>query len=66
MLGMAKKPANPWAKKLRQAREARGLTQTQAAALLGVTQRSWAMWEAGRQPSKPLKLLLQLFIDGKI
>lgn len=38
---------NPTAAEIRQAREAAGLTQTQAAELVYSTLRSWQNWEGG-------------------
>ena len=38
---------NPTPSEIRQAREAAGLTKTQAADLLHSSLRAWQMWEAG-------------------
>ncbi len=35
------------------------LTQTEAAARVGVSRRAWASWEGGeKQPSRPVRILL--------
>lgn len=45
--------SNPAPADIRAAREAAGLTQTQAAQLLHGTLRSWQMWEAGERRLHP-------------
>lgn len=48
---------------VRAARRGAGLTQTQAAALIGATLRTWQEWEGGRRNMPPAKwayLLLML------
>lgn len=43
------------------------LTQAAAAAKVGITQRAWAMLEAGdRVPSEPLAILIRLLARGKL
>ena len=50
----AKAPsANPSRKEVRAAREAAGLTQTAAAALVHTTCRNWQQWEAGDRRMHP-------------
>ncbi len=70
MAVMAKKNPTPWtAKRVKALRERLDLTQAEAAALVGVTRRQWAAWEAGEsKPSGPASKLLQLLSDrnGKI
>jgi transcriptional regulator with XRE-family HTH domain len=61
-----KVPGNPWPKRLKALRERLGLTQTEAGARVGVSQRSWALWEAGRIPSPPVQILLDLLDSGKL
>lgn len=43
----------PVAADIRAAREAAGLTQTQAGALVHAPLRAWQRWEAGRAPMHP-------------
>jgi len=50
---------NPSKEEVRAAREAAGLTQTAAAALVHATCRSWQQWEAGDRRMHPG--LLELF-----
>lgn len=45
--GRSNPAANPAPADIREAREAAGLTQTDAAALLHTTCRTWQQWEAG-------------------
>lgn len=51
MIGMAKRKRKsvriPTPKELKAFRTARGLTQTEAGELIGVTQRQWLRWETG-------------------
>lgn len=42
----------------REARLAAGLTQTQAAQLIGATMRAWQEWEGGRRNMPPAKFAL--------
>ena len=44
---------NPSPDDIRAAREAAGLTQTQAGALVHTPLRAWQRWEAGRAPMHP-------------
>ncbi|KWU26391.1 hypothetical protein AS149_25725 [Burkholderia cenocepacia] len=53
-------PASPAPTAIRTAREAAGLTQTAAAALLYKTLRVWQMWEAGDRRMDPA--LWELFL----
>jgi DNA-binding XRE family transcriptional regulator len=50
----ARKPPVPTPSALVKAREAAGLTQTEAGALVYVTKRSWAGWEGGERPMPPV------------
>lgn len=43
---------------VRKARIVAGHTQAQAAAVLGVTRRTWAHWEAGTSPMRQAQLAL--------
>lgn len=45
--------SNPSPAEIRAAREAAGLTQTQAAALIYCTLRGWQNWEGGLRPMHP-------------
>lgn len=45
--------ANPSPEEVRAAREAAGLTQTEAAALIHCTLRGWQEWEAGNRRMHP-------------
>lgn len=45
--------ANPTPEQVRAAREAAGLTQTQAATLIHSTMRAWQEWEAGNRRMHP-------------
>lgn len=73
MLSMAKKktkpvsaPAYPPAT-IRKLRERLGLTQTEAAEKVGVTQRAWLSWESGAVvPSKQSIILIQQLDQGKL
>jgi len=44
---------SPTSENVRQARDAAGLTQTQAAALIGASLRSWQEWEQGKTKMHP-------------
>jgi putative transcriptional regulator len=44
---------NPRPEQIRAAREAAGLTQTEAAALIYCTLRGWQDWEGGQRPMHP-------------
>ena len=44
---------NPAPAEIKRAREAAGLTQTEAAALLHATCRAWQQWEAGDRSMHP-------------
>lgn len=53
---------------LRMERKRRKLTQTQAAALIGISLRMWQYYEsteAAKPPSKPVAILLRQFADKK-
>ncbi|WP_407058382.1 helix-turn-helix domain-containing protein [Zoogloea oleivorans] len=50
--------ANPAPAEIRAAREAAGLTQSQAAALIHSTLRTWQDWEAGKA-RRPAHLMLR-------
>lgn len=53
--------------KLREFRKARGLTQAQAAALVGVVPRAWLMWETGRgKPNDQMMIRLYALTEGWI
>lgn len=45
--------ANPQPDEIRAARQAAGITQTQAAALVHTTCRTWQQWEAGDRRMHP-------------
>jgi len=45
--------SNPRPEQVRAAREAAGLTQTEAGALVYVTLNGWQKWEAGERPMHP-------------
>ena len=45
--------ANPTPEEIRAAREAAGLTQTEAAAIIYCTLRAWQDWEAGARRMHP-------------
>jgi DNA-binding XRE family transcriptional regulator len=57
-----KRPGNPWPPRLKAFRKKRGgITQQQAAELVGVTRRSWINWEMGHQiPTRPVQILISL------
>jgi DNA-binding transcriptional regulator YiaG len=46
------------------ARKASGLTQTQAAVMIGGTLRAWQEWEGGRRNMPPAKYNLFLIVTG--
>lgn len=57
----------PSAKAIKAERERRGLTQEQAADMLGISRRMWFYYEAAprkKSPSVAAGLLLRLFVDG--
>lgn len=54
------RPRNSSARTIRKRRLALGLTQTQAAALIGGGLRTWQDWEYGRRNMPPAKLELFL------
>ena len=56
-----KKSKAPQPEQIRAAREQAGLTQEQAAALIGYTMRAWQEWEAGNRGMR--KALFELFIQ---
>lgn len=57
--------SNPKPDQIRAKREAAGLTQTQAGALVFVTLRGWQAWEAGERPMHPAFWeLFGIKIDG--
>lgn len=59
------KTAQP--EEIRAVREKAGLTQEDAAALIGYTRRAWQDWEAGKRGMR--KALFELFVErvrGKI
>jgi DNA-binding transcriptional regulator YiaG len=69
MVVMAKKRTSPdyTPDAIRKLRKRLGLTQTQAAARVGVTQRAWLSWETGAiTPSRQSLILIRLLDDGKI
>ena len=45
--------SNPTKEQVRSAREAAGMTQTQAAAVIHATLRAWQEWEAGNRRMHP-------------
>ena len=45
-------------------RKASGLTQTQAAVMIGGTLRAWQEWEGGRRNMPPAKYNLFLIVTG--
>lgn len=51
--GRSNPAANPKPAEIRAAREAAGLTQTEAGALLYVTLRGWQQWESGERSMHP-------------
>ena len=58
-----KSTANPWPERLRAFRREHGLSQTAAAAKVGVTLRSWTYWETqGIKPSPTNSRLLEQFL----
>lgn len=67
MTVMAKrKPKKKTWAALAEAREKRGQTQADAAEKVGITQGTWSAVESGlRQPSRQLRVLLELYISGK-
>jgi DNA-binding XRE family transcriptional regulator len=66
IMSRARTPSNPWPAKLLKLRERWDATQTEAAAKIGVTLRSWASWERGeRVPLKPMQLLIDCLLKSK-
>ena len=63
MKAMKKQP--PTAEEVRQARQAAGLTQTQAAELLHTSCRVWQQWEAGDRKMHPAFFELFLLKSGQ-
>lgn len=59
---------NPQAETIRQARKAAGLTQENAAQVIGATRRAWQEWEAGRRnmPWAKWELFLRKLQAGEI
>jgi DNA-binding transcriptional regulator YiaG len=52
---------------IKRLRERLGLTQTEAADLVGVGQAVWSTWELGlRRPSRQSAILLELLRRGKL
>jgi len=52
---------SPTPEQIKQARKDASLTQSQAAALLGMTRRTWQHWELGdRQMSEPLWAIFKI------
>lgn len=49
----AKQPPCPFGKRLREAREARGLSQAQVAEQLGITQKAYSVWERRNVALRP-------------
>lgn len=50
------KRSNPTPETIRKAREWAGLTQEQAAALIGYSRRSWQSWEGGQRTMRAVTL----------
>lgn len=48
----------------REARLSAGLTQAQAAAVIGATRRAWQEWEGGRRNCPPAKLALFIMLTA--
>jgi transcriptional regulator with XRE-family HTH domain len=58
---------NPWPRRLKALRERLGLTQTEAAKRLKISQTQWSLFESGkRQPTRPITHLIDLLAAGKI
>jgi putative transcriptional regulator len=53
-MGAAQVVTPPTPTQIRKARLAAGLTQRQAAELIGYSLRMWEEWEAGRSPMRPV------------
>lgn len=53
------------AAKLKKLRKAKGLSQTDVAVAIGVDQSAVSLWEKGKTPSGPARILLDRFIDEK-
>lgn len=58
-------PSNPTPDEIRAAREAAGLTQTAAAALIWSSQRGWQKWESGEREMHPAMLRLFRLLTGQ-
>jgi len=58
-------PGSPSPDEIRAAREAAGLTQTAAAALIWSAQRSWQKWESGEREMHPAMLRLFRLLTGQ-
>lgn len=61
MIDPATWPAPPTPEAIKSAREAAGLTQTQAGAVLYCAERTWQDWERGRRVMMPA--LFERFVD---
>lgn len=60
MTARKKDAASPWPERLRRFRTDRGLTQTDAAKLVGVDLRTWQRWEGGESsPSRTAALFIE-------
>jgi transcriptional regulator with XRE-family HTH domain len=71
MLSMVRKrkrtaASKEYGQRLLAERKRRGLTQTEAGALIGTTRRSWTSYEAGWPAQAPVAILLDLFLQKKI
>lgn len=59
--------AEALASKIRTQRDALNLSQLEAAALVGVSERTWQSWETGNVIPQPRhRRLLDAFLDGKL
>jgi DNA-binding transcriptional regulator YiaG len=56
-----KRPKAPSPEEIKAARQKAGLTQSDAAALIGYTTRAWQDWEAGKRGMR--RVLFSLFND---
>jgi len=52
--GEAITPSTPTPAEIKSWRESAGITQAQAAALLGYSVQAWEHWEQGRRPMRPV------------
>lgn len=72
MAGMATKTkkakgSNQWPGRLRAIRHRLRMTQTEAGAKVGVTQRAWLAWETGAAlPSRQSAILIEQLILGNL